>query len=366
MPQFGPLRQTPDMERALDSGIREILETSGEGREEHRVAIAGSALAPAVATALEVAKSLAGQSFADATLRAYAADWTDFAAWCRANGVTSLPAEPRFVAAYVAALANRVGRSALRRRLAAIAHRHRMAGQEFFAAHPTIRLTLRGVLRRYGVGRRPAAALTSVELRRLVASCGDDLVGARDRALLLIGFAGALRRSELVGIDHEHLQFSPATPKEGTSRVSGLRILLPRSKGDPEGEGREIGIGAGKRAGTCPIAALQDWLARSRLHLGPVFRGIDRWGGIGEGRLSTEAVRLILRRHAAAAGLVAGAGERLSPHGLRAGFITEAYLAGARDEPIMEHTRHRDLKTMRGYIRRAKLIAESPSRLLDL
>jgi site-specific recombinase XerD len=340
---------------SMDDAI-DVPTDSGAGRGDVVVPAPADALSVLVEAALKDARSLARNAYSDATLRAYAADWQDFLAWCRQAGVRALPAEPRFVAAYIAARARAVGRSALRRRLAAITHQHRLHRQEFLATDPTIQLTLRGVLRQHGLNCRPAAALTSVELRRLVATCESNLAGARDRALLLIGFAGALRRSELVGIDHEHLQFSPL----------GLRILLPRSKGDPEGVGTEIGISSGKRAETCPVSALTVWLDRSQLHLGPVFRGIDRYGGIGEGRLSTEAVRLILRRRAAAAGLEPGAGERLSPHGLRAGFVTEAYLAGARDESIMDHTRHRDLKTMRRYVRRAKLVADSPVKLLDI
>ena len=308
------------------------------------------------AAALAAAKAYARQALAPETLRAYATDWAAFTAWCRAAGCTSLPAEPTAVAAYLAACAPGYSRSALERRLAAIGHQHRLRDLLWSAGHPAIRTTLRGIFRQHGSFKRQAAALTSVELRRLVASCGDDLVGRRDRALLLLGFAGALRRSELVGIHREHLRFTDI----------GLRLHLPSSKTDQEGRGVELGIVRGKGRDTCPVRALENWLEASACRFGPVFRKIDRWGTVEHRALGGDAVRSILRRRAAAAGITVTGGERLSPHGMRAGFVTEAYMAGARDEQVMDHTRHRDLKTMRGYVRRAKLVTDSPTQLLDL
>ena len=178
----------------------------------------------------------------------------------------------------------------------------------------------------------------------------------RDRALLLLGYAGALRRAELVAIERERVAFT----------TEGLRLLIPRAKGDPEGQGAGLGIPKGARRETCPVRALEAWLAASHCAYGPVFRKIDVWGVIEARALHPDAVRQILRKRAAMAGLMVASTERLSPHGLRAGFVTEAYRAGARDEQIMDHTRHRDLNTMRGYVRRAKLVTESPVKLLDL
>ena len=282
-------------------------------------------------------------------------DWAHFCQWCRQAGSIPLPAAPTAIAAYLASMAATHGRSALERRLAAIGHRHRLHSFPWNPGHPAIRATLRGIFRRHGSVRRQAAALTSVELRALLATCAG-LAGLRDRALLLLGFAGALRRSELVGIDLEHLRFT----------ASGLRLRLPRSKGDQEGEGVELGIPRGKRNETCPVRTLETWLEQSATRYGPVFRKVDQWGNVEDTRLGADAVRRILLKRAAAARLTVHATERLSPHGLRAGFVTEAYMAGARDEQIMAHSRHRDLKTMRGYVRRAKLVTDSPVTLLDI
>jgi len=306
--------------------------------------------------ALAASRSYARQALAAATRRAYRADWAHFIAWCRAPRWPALPAAPEAVAAYLATLATTHGRSTLQRRLVAIGQAHKLAGHPWTPGHPAIRATLRGILRQHGTPSRQAAALTTAEIRRLLATCDHGLAGLRDRALLLLGYAGALRRAELVAIAREHISFTPA----------GLRLLIPRGKGDPEGQGVELGIPKGERRDTCPVRSLETWLAASDCHYGPVFRKIDVWGTVEPRALHPDAVRQILRKRAAAAGLTVATTERLSPHGLRAGFVTEAYRAGARDEAIMGHTRHRDLKTMRGYVRRAKLLNDSPVKLLGL
>ncbi|MGC8732373.1 MAG: site-specific integrase, partial [Halothiobacillaceae bacterium] len=191
------------------------------------------------------------------------------------------------------------------------------------------------------------------------AALAGRLCDTRDRALLLIGFAGAFRRSELVSIASEHVFFE----------IAGVRIFLPKSKTDQQSEGEEVFIPRGRRPETCPVRAIEAWMALScpdRSVSQPVFRKINRWGGIEPGGLAPGAMRDILRRRAEDGGIRVPESERLSPHGLRAGFITEAYHAGARDEQIMAHTRHRSLASMRGYVRRAKIVSDSPGRLIDI
>lgn len=186
--------------------------------------------------------------------------------------------------------------------------------------------------------------------------CGDDLAGLRDRAPLLIGFTGALRRSELVGLEVTHIRPTPP----------GLRLMIPRSKTDAAGEGAEIGIVRGSHGETCPVRALRAWLRAAKIADGPVFRRVTQWGTVGKRRLHPDAVRQILIRRAAAAGIKGTLQEPVTPHGLRAGFMTTAYKSGVPDEEIMGHTRHRNLTTMRSYIRRAKLGSASPSGKLAL
>ena len=313
---------------------------------------------PAPRAALALARSKAYQAAADApaTLRAYTADLANFKAWCEAHGFEPMPATPETVGAYLAAAGLGYALPTLRRRVAAIARAHRLAKQPLDTRHPAIRETLRGIARTHGEPARRSAALTTDEIRRLVAVCGDDLAGLRDRALLLIGFAGALRRSELVGLDIEQIR----------STSAGLRLMILRSKTDAAGEGAEIGIARGSQAETCPVRALRAWLRAAGITAGPVFRRVTQWGTVGSKRLHPDAVRQILLRRAAAAGIRGTLLEPVTPHGMRAGFVTTAYRNGVSDEEIMGHTRHRSLTTMRSYVRRTKLGSDSPSSKLDL
>ena len=333
---------------------------------------------PVGEAALAAAAAYAKLALAPATCRAYQADWTHFFTWCAAANLPALPAAPATIGAYLSAMAPTHARASIRRRLAAIGQMHQLHGHDWTPSHPAIRAPLRGMLRRHGVPARRSAALGTAEIRRLVAACDAShtgepartpgrrrrtpgkaisLAALRDRALLLLGYAAALRRAELAGVTWEDLVFTGD---------GALRVLISRAKGDPEGEGAWIGVPRGVRRDTYPVLTLEAWRTASGYDRGPVFRKIDCWGRLGTDALHPDAVRQILRKRAAAAGLTVAAAERLSPHGLRAGFVTEAYAAGARDEQIMAHTRHRDLKTMRGYVRRAKLGTESPAKLLGL
>jgi len=312
-------------------------------------------LAGPVGAAIADAATYAGKALSANTQRAYAADWRAFVAWCEAGGVSPLPASPVVVAGHLASLAKSLGRSGLRRRLAAIAHEHRRAGHHWESRHPAITATLRGILSQHGKTARPAAALTSAEVKKLLNACPNDLRGLRDRALFLTGLAGALRRSELVAIDREDLRFTS----------EGMTLRIARSKGDQEREGATIGIPRGLNPLTCPVRAMEQWLQRARIEYGAVFRRISA-GGALEGRLSDQGVWKILRSRAAIAKLTVDETERLSPHGLRAGFIVEAYLKGALDEQVMQHARQKTIGTTQGYRRRAKITAASPARFLDL
>ena len=313
---------------------------------------------PTPRAAMALAKSQAYQDAADApaTLRAYTADVAQFEAWCGKHGFTSMPATPHVVGAYLAAAGEGYALPTLRRRVAAIARACRVAGHPLDTKHPAIRETLRGIGRKHGTPPRRAAALTISEIRKLSRACGSDLAGARDRALFLIGFAGALRRSELVGLDVAHVTWTS----------DGLKLLIERSKTDSDGEGAEIAIPRGRSDETCPVTALQAWLVAAEITAGPVFRKVNRGGVVETARLSPDAVRQILLKRAARAGLKGTLAEPVSPHGLRAGFVTTAYRNGVPDEEIMGHTRHRSLTTMRSYVRRAKLGTTSPAAKVGL
>jgi integrase len=310
-----------------------------------------------LADAVSKAADYAGKSIAPGTLATYKGDWIGFAQWARQQGVdpTLLPVHPVVVAAWLATLAPSLGRSALCRRIAAIAWHHRSLGHAWQAGHAAIRQTLSGIGREHPRPVRPSAALISADVKRLIVVCPGDLAGLRDRALFLVGLAGAFRRSELVGIDVEHLRFE----------TESVTVRIPRSKTDQAGEGVDVALPRTRGTETCPVAALEAWLRRAKIRRGPMFRRITAAGTI-EGRLTGDGVYKILKGRAAAAKLTVPETERLSPHGLRAGMITEATLNGALDEQIMPHTRHKDRGSMRGYRRRARIVVDNPARLLDL
>jgi integrase len=342
-------------ESPLDSRVApegEVLPAAPRGRLSAVV----SAPTAAGQAALAQAQELARQAAAPATLRAYKADWQHYAAWCARSGFVPVPAEPATVGAYLASLAESHAPTTIRRRLAAIGKMHRFNDLPWTPSHRDIQEPLRGLLRQYGRPVQKAAALTLEMLRRLVATCDNSARGRRDRALLLFGFAGALRRSELVALQVEDVAVA----------AGGLRLRIARGKTDQAGEGAEIGLPRGKHADTCPVKAFQAWQAVAKRKAGPLFRRISTAGRIGEAALHPDAVRRILAHRAQMAGLEIEGFERLSPHALRVGFISEAYGKGVRDEDIMRHTRHRDLRTMRGYVQRAGRLTESPAGVLDL
>jgi integrase len=175
--------------------------------------------------------------------------------WCERHGFDPMPATPEVVGAYLAAAGERYALPTLRRRVAAIARACGVAGHPLDTKHPAIRETLRGIARKHGAPARRSAALTTAEIKNLTRACGNDLAGARDRALFLVSFAGALRRSELVALDVDHVTWTNP----------GMKLLIERSKIDAEGEGAEIAIPRGQSPETCPVAALEQWLTAAEV-----------------------------------------------------------------------------------------------------
>lgn len=306
--------------------------------------------------AIETAERYAGNANAEATKRAYRSDWAHFGGWCAEHGFVAMPADPRTVGAYLASLAETHAPNTVRRRLSAIGKAHRFNSLPWNAGDRAIQEPLRGALRMHGRPTKQAAALTLALLQCLLDTCDFSASGRRDRAMLVIGFAAALRRSELVGLKVTDI----------TATHDGLEIRLGRSKTDQEGKGASIGLPRGAHLRTCPVRAFEEWQQVAKRSAGPLFRPVTKGGNIGATALTPYAVTRILTKRAALARVVIDGPEQLSAHALRVGFITEAYAKGVRDEDIMRHTRHRDLRTMRGYVRRAGLISDSPAKQLGL
>jgi site-specific recombinase XerD len=287
------------------------------------------------------------------TVRAYRSDLRHFEAWCEDRPCQSLPAAPETVADYIAALAEAGMASAtVTRRLSAISQAHKMAGFESPTQTQLVRMTAAGIRRKLGIAPRQARPILVVDLRAMLASVPDDLRGLRDRALLLVGFAGGMRRSELVGLDVADVM----------EEKEGLRLNIRRSKTDQEGLGREIGIVRGRHPLTDAVAALAEWVEAAGIEEGPIFREVDRGDRVGSERLSDRAVARIVK---GAAGRVGIDPATVSGHSLRSGLATSAAAAGAPERAIMRTTGHRSEAMVRKYIRAGSVFTDSASRYLS-
>ncbi len=299
------------------------------------------------------ARDYLAASRAENTTRVYRTGWAQFTAWCDEHRVTALPAGPETVACYVADLAKAAKPATIDLRLAAISAAHRAAGHDSPTKEEAVRLVRRGMRRILGIAQRQVRPLTVPELRTMLEGLGTEPAGCRDRALLLLGFAGALRRSELVSLD-------VADIIEGSE---GLTVRLRGSKTDQEGAGRAIGIPYGSNPVTCPVRAWLAWLEVSGINEGAAFRPVDRHGHIGTTRLSAQAVVLVLKRHAARAGLDP---DEVAGHSLRAGLATAAAAAGVPERVIAEQTGHKGTATLRRYIREGSLFRENAAGAVGL
>ncbi len=312
---------------------------------------------PSTLAALEEAAGRArdyvDQARAHNTLRGYRADWAHFDTWCRDHELPSLPAAPESVALYLAALAETHKASTLQRRLSSISQAHKAAGYESPTGHAGVRAVWAGIRRARGVAQVGKAPAVTEDVRVMVAALPESLLGTRDRALLLLGFAGAFRRSELVSLDVGDVQ----------ETREGLVATLRRSKTDQEGEGRRVGIPYGSNPSTCPVRSLRGWLEASGIEAGPLFRGVDRHGRLLPNRLSDKAVALVVKRRAQGAGLDPSI---YSGHSLRSGLATSAAAAGVSERAIMAQTGHRSLHVVRRYIREGSLFQENAAARVGL
>lgn len=302
------------------------------------IATTAAALPAHLADTAARAQQLIRQRHSEATRRAYAVDVQVFKRWCDQQQIDALPATPQVVCLFLAAqVEERKSPATIERRLAAIRYLHREAGLLNPCDHELVASTLAGIRRTLGTAQRKAAPATADLLKAMLATCDCSLKGKRDRALLVIGFGGALRRSELVGLQVSDLQWAAA----------GLRVTIRRSKGDQEGAGQSIAILDGK--GLRAKAALQDWLQAAGIREGRVFRSIAKGGKVGCS-LTDRAVADLIKDRAKAAGLDP---EQFSGHSLRSGFLTSAAEAGSSAFQMMAVSRHKSVETLAGYVRKA-------------
>lgn len=296
-----------------------------------------SALQDDLAAIIDDAQAYLSLQVAGSTRRAYDADWAKFQGFCRRYDLSPLPAAPSTVALFLSSEAAD-GRkvSTLERRAAAIRLEHRTYGHASPTDDELVKAVLRGIRRKHRSQPAKKAPILAEQIREMAAVANPEtLSGARDRALLLLGFAAALRRSELVALQVKDLEFV----KEG------LRLHIPQSKTDQEGRGQVVPVARGTRA--CPVTAVTHWLAVSGIEEGPVFRRVFKDALVGEKPLSAYSVAIIIKRYAEKLGLDPAL---FAGHSLRSGFLTSAARNHASLAKMMDVSRHKEPKTVMGYI----------------
>ena len=296
-------------------------------------------LAAELAELIDDAERYAAAAQAINTTRAYASDWKQFEAWCQRYRLTSLPAAAPVIALYLTSLAKRgLAVSTIRRRAAAIARAHRQHGHLPATSDPSVLTVMEGIARVHGAAPNKKTALLRDPLLELIDRIDTGTnAGLRDRALLLLGFAVGLRRSELVALTVEDLSPSP----------DGLRIRIARSKTDQHGRGHELLVVYAEPPRPCPVRALRAWIDAAELTTGPIFRRVTRTGAISS-PLTPQTVALIIKKRTRASGLDP---REFAGHSLRSGYATQAARDGHHPTQIAATTRHQDQRVLAGYIR---------------
>jgi site-specific recombinase XerD len=290
----------------------------------------------------EEAKSHLTNSKAENTKRAYRNDWTQFSKWCEKNGLQDLPADPETIVYYITFLGKTLKASSIKRKMTAISQRHETAGYSSPTKTALVKGVWDGIQRTIGIKEEGKEALWLDELRQVIQALPQNtVIGIRNRALLIIGWAGALRRSELTQLNVEDISITR----------DGLILHLHRSKTDQKGEGQDVAIPYGSNPLTCPVRSLEDWLSASCISEGPLFRRLDRHGNI-LGRLTPQSVRLIVKQCCEKVGMDS---EKYGAHSLRSGFCSTAAKAGKAEHQIMKQTRHKRSDSLKRYIKKANL-----------
>lgn len=300
-------------------------------------------LAPTPSRSLRLLKrtrAYVNASKADNTKKTYRAAWKDFAGFCAYHRTIALPASPETVAAYITLLADGQKVSTLQVKLAAIAFAHRAQKLPDPTRDERVTIVMEGIRRTLGVRARGKPAILREQLVAMTGALSQDLRGQRDRAILLFGFAGAWRRSELVSLQVEDLLF----------RRDAVVATIRRSKTDQTGEGatKTIPMLDAVDADLCPVRALQEWLRAAEIGHGPILRAIDQYGHVRKNALSAQSVGLIVKQAARAAGLDV---DDFSAHGLRVGFVSQAAADGIPDRDIQSVTLHKSLAMVGRYNR---------------
>jgi len=282
---------------------------------------------------LETIKNLKNSKSTN-TLRAYQSDYNDFSLFCSKNGFQAMPTQPKILALYITHLASYSKYSTLKRRLASISIIHKTKGHYIDTKHPIIVENLMGIKRTNGSNQKGKKPLLINDLKLLINAIDEskekNIRKIRDKALILIGFSGGFRRSELVDIEYEDIEFVE----------EGVKIFVKRSKTDQSGEGMTKAIPYFDNINFCPVKALNKWVVEAEIKEGKIFN------------ISDKSVALIIKKYANYAGLDS---HRYAGHSLRSGFATSTAESGAEERNIMAMTGHKSTEMVRRYIKEANL-----------
>ena len=286
-------------------------------------------------------------SKANNTVRAYKSDFNDFGLFCAQNGFKSLPSEPKIVSLYLTHLSTRdIKMSTLKRRLVSIGVIHKLKGHYLDTKHPIIIENIMGIKRRKGSIQKGKKPLLINNLKMIINVIDEynklDIVKLRDRSIILMGFSGGFRRSEIVSLNYDDLDFVS----------EGLKINLKRSKTDQFGEGSVKGLPSFDNTKYCPVLSLKNWIKVSNINSGPLFRRFSKSSKLLENRLSDQTIALLIKKYLKLAGIE---NKNFSGHSLRSGFATSAAESGAEERSIMAMTGHKSTEMVRRYIKDANL-----------
>ena len=285
-------------------------------------------------------------SKANNTLRAYKSDFKDFGAFCAKHGLNSLPSEPKIVSLYLTHLSKNSKISTLRRRLVSISMVHKLKGHYLDTKHPIIVENLMGIRRVKGSIQKGKKPILINHLKSIINIINqqeiDEIKKIRDKTIILVGFGGGFRRTELISIDNEDLEFVP----------EGVKITIKRSKTDQFGEGMIKGLPYFNNEEYCPVNNLKKWLDLSNIKSGPIFRRFAKGSVLTNYRLTDQSVVMLIKDYLNLAGIE---NKNFSGHSLRSGFATVAAESGADERSIMAMTGHKTTQMVRRYIREANI-----------
>jgi len=291
------------------------------------------------------------------TLRAYKSDFKDFGTFCARHGLNSLPSEPRVVSLYITHLSKKSKISTLRRRLVAISMIHKLKGYYLDTKDPIITENLLGIRRVKGSIQRGKKPILINHLKSIIDVIDEqkisDIKKFRDKSIMLVGFGGGFRRTELVSINLEDLEFVQ----------EGLKITINRSKTDQLGEGMIKGLPYFTNKIYCPVTNLKKWIEISKIKSGPIFRRFSKGLTLTDRRLSDQSIVLLMKEYLNLAGIE---NKNFAGHSLRSGFATVAADSGADERSIMAMTGHKTTQMVRRYIKEANLFKNNALNKINL